>query len=327
MNAAPQRLSVLLVPVADDAVSPRWFDEVRAAIGDEHDVRTFDHNAALPPQFADVDVVIDHGGWGTRDMADAGGHLKLWQVLGTGLDHFDVDYWVKCGIPVANCPGTTSAAGLAEHALMLMLMLQRQYVSARARLDRGELYEPMGLELSGRKLGLVGFGASARELARRAHALGMAIRATDVAPISADDQRDYHLDGVVSTGDLDDLLAWSDVVSLHVPLTATTHHLIDAARLERIPRGALLVNVARGALVDEQALLSALDDGRLAGAGLDVLSEEPPNLSSPLFSHPKVVLTPHIAGCTINTAQRRAAVAAENIRRISLGIQPLHLVG
>jgi len=292
-----------------------------------HDLSLFDHTQAIASQFSQVDVVIDFGGSvGTREMLAAAQSVKLWQVLGTGLDHFDLNHWKSSGMPVAHCPGTLSAESLAEAAMMLMLMLAKRINEASALARSGHWFGPTGIELSGRRLGLVGFGASARELAARARAFGMTLAAIDIRTPTKSDSEQYGLDLSGSPELLDELLATSNFVSLHVPLTPETRQLIDRRRIALMPDTSYLINVARGALVDEGALVDALESGDIAGAGLDVFEDEPLSSSSPFMTLKNVVVTPHIAGATDATARRRAQLAAENCDRIVRNQKPKHLV-
>jgi phosphoglycerate dehydrogenase-like enzyme len=260
-------------------------------------------------------------------MADfAAGRVRLWQVLGTGLDHFDLAYWRSKSIPVANCPGPFSAVALAECAMMFILMLTRLYSIALDNLRAGVMYRPAGLELEGLRLGIVGFGSSGMELAKRALPFGMKILAIDVRPIGKEETGKYQLEFAGPPEDLDRVVAESDVLSLHLHLNNETRHILDRRRLGLMKPSALLVNVARGELVDESALAEALQAGRIGGAGLDVFGHEPPDLDSPLFRLPNVIATPHIAGVTTGTSRRRARVAAENVDLVAQGKEPRYRV-
>lgn len=308
-----------------------WMDDVFAAIGDRHNLHILDRDQPIAPQFVGVDVVIDHGGeWGNRAMADAANlaenKVKLWQVVGTGVDHFDLELWRELKIPVANCPGQFSATALAECALMFILLLARQYPVTQTNLKQGILYTPLGRELTGLKLGIVGFGASGQELARRARAFGMSISAIDLREIGADEIERFGLAFAGKPDALDRVIAESDVLSLHLHLNAETRHTIDARRLALMKPTAWLINVARGALVDEAALSEALLTGRIGGAGLDVFSQEPPDFNAPIFSLPNVVATPHISGNTFGTSRGRAQCTADNVERIAAGLPPLYRV-
>ena len=325
----PERLTVLFLP---HPLGPSMFkpsgDDVVAAIGDRHDLHILDYDQPIAPQFDGVDVVIDHGGSaGTREMADAAaGKVHLWQILGTGFDHFDMDYWRSKQLPVANCPGIFSAVALAECAMMFILMLARQYPVTQTNLSQGELYRPVGLELDGLNLGIVGFGASGIELARRAAPFGLKMSAIDIRDVGADEVSEFGLEFVGKPEDLDSVIATSDFLSLHLHLNGATRHTIDVRRLRLMKSTAFLINVARGALVDEAALIEALAEGEIAGAGLDVFGQEPPDLDSAIFSLPNVIATPHISGGTDGTSRKRAGAAAENVDRIATGLEPLYLI-
>lgn len=319
------RLKVLYLPMTQ--LDSRWQEEVISAVGPHHDLRIYDPTAPLAPQFVDVDVVLDTGGtMGTREMVDAATSVQLWQILGTGLDHFDMDYWRSKGVPVANCPGPMSAIALAEHALMFILMLHRGFPASQRTLQSGGFGNPLGIELPGRVLCVVGFGASAQELALRAHALGMRVVGTDLREISPEEAEKWGAERIVSPAEVDSLLPEADVVSLHLHLTEETRNTIDARRIALMKRGSFLVNVARGALIDEEAMVAAVRSGHLGGAGLDVFSEEPVPLTSPLLTTPGIIATPHVSGGTDGTARRRAAGGAENVDRIARGLPPLNRV-
>jgi phosphoglycerate dehydrogenase-like enzyme len=287
----------------------------------------YDKSLPLLPQFEGVAVVLDHGGsMGTRAMADVAGSVKLWQILATGIDDFDLEYWRNKSIAVANCPGEFSGVALAECVLMFMLMLSRHWHQAQENLRAGVLYIPIGSELENRRLGLIGFGASARQLAGRAKAFGMKISAIDIRDISPEEQREFGLEFVGKSADLDQVLAGSDFVSVHLHLNQHTRYIIDDRRLRLMKPTACLINVARGALVDEKALFDALREGRLGGAGLDVFGQEPLDPDHPLLKLPNVVATPHISGTTDGTSRRRAACAARNVDRVAEGLDPLYRV-
>jgi phosphoglycerate dehydrogenase-like enzyme len=322
-----QRLKVIYLSAADPAQFTPWGTDLVAAIGDRHDLRILDRQRPVAPQLEDVDVVIDMGGSvGTREMVDAAKSVRLWQILGTGLDHFDMDYWRSKKVPVANCPGPFSAVALAECAMMFILMLTRKFPVTQTGLKAGRFYTPLGIELEGLKLGIVGFGASGQELARRALPFGLKISAIDIRDIGPDEVRNYGLQFAGKPADLDRVIADVDILSVHLHLNKDTRHIIDARRLALMKPTAYLINVARGALVDEAALTEALAAGRLCGAGLDVYSQEPPDVNAPIFSLPNVVATPHIAGVTDGTSRKRARCCADNVERIAAGLEPLYRV-
>lgn len=254
-------------------------------------------------------------------LLDAAPRLRLVQKIGVGVNTIDLALAESRGIAVCNMPGTNSRA-VAEHTLGLMLSVLRQMnrFDGDVRAGNGWSWDPrrqddLG-EISGRTVGLVGFGGVPRLLAPTLEAIGAQVIYTNQHP-PADDNR---------FRPLDQLLAASDIVSLHVPLTAETEGLVNAERLSNMKRGAILINTARGGLVEETALMDALADGRLSGAGLDVLAAEPAPTDHPLFSLPNVVLSPHVAWLTQETLERSLTVAVENCRRLEAGEPLLHRV-
>ena len=256
----------------------------------------------------------------TAEMIAAAPRLRLIQKIGVGVNTIDLDAAKARGIAVCNLPGT-NARGVAELTLALMLAVLRRLPRFDAAMRRGEWSDPAlqdGVgELGGRTVGLVGYGAIPRLLAPVLAALGCRLIYTSRTP---------RPDAVGEWRTLDALLSESDVVSLHLPLTAETETLIDARALTRMKPGAILINTARGGLVDQSALTQALTDGKLAGAGLDVFVHEPHDAKEPLFHLPNVVLTPHIGWLTTGTFDRSFALAAENCRRIAAGEALLHQV-
>jgi phosphoglycerate dehydrogenase-like enzyme len=244
--------------------------------------------------------------------------LRLIQKIGVGVNTIDLEAAKARGIAVANMPGTNTQA-VAEMTLMLMLAaLRRAVILDRAtRAGKGwalepDLFDSVG-EVSGRSVGLVGYGAVAQRLTPVLQALGARVLYTS---------RAAKPDAAAEWRALDDLLADSDVVSLHLPLTPETTRLIDAQRLSLMKPGAVLVNTARGGLVDEAALTEALRSGRLRAAGLDVFATEPVPPDNLLLKLDNVVVAPHIAWLTPETFDRSLSIAIENCRRLRGG-EPL----
>ncbi len=321
-----QKLKVLILKQPPHMRDP-WMSDLLQALGSRHELLEYDAGRPVGPQFVGVDVVVDQGGsMGTREMADHGGSLKLWQVLGTGIDKLDIEYWRQKKIPVANTPGQFSAVPLAECALMYMIMLAHRWNDTQENLKKGIFYTPFGDELDGKSLALVGFGASAQALAVRARAFGMRVSAIDIREISPDEKRQFGLEFAGKPEDLDRLIADCDYLSLHLHLNAQTRGIIDERRIGLMKPTASIINIARGALVDEGAMYRALSEGRLGGAGLDVFAAETPDAHNPLLGLSNVVATPHTSGTTYGTSKRRAACVAENLERIAQGLQPLHRV-
>jgi phosphoglycerate dehydrogenase-like enzyme len=309
---------VLFVKATDKATLDPWFGDFLAASAGICEVELFDPAKPIDQQFADVRAVVDLGGFGGHELIDAAqaAGVELWQVLGYGLDHIDVGYVLASGIPLAHTPGSCTAVPLAEHALHLMLTLEKRWRESQAVLASGRYGGPFGGELEGQTLGLVGFGASGRALGRRAAAFGMRVLAVDAMVPAPGDRDAAFCEWVGGLDRLDELRRTSDYVSLHLPLTEETEHLLDADAFGKMKQGVVIVNVARGRLIDQAALVDALRAGTVRGACLDVYEEEPLPLTSPLMEMENVVLTPHTAGLTLQTSRRRAEFAAGNIARL-----------
>ncbi|MFF5263969.1 NAD(P)-dependent oxidoreductase [Actinomadura viridis] len=255
----------------------------------------------------------------TADDIARAPRLRLIQKLGTGVNTIDLDAAAERGVAVANMPGTNAQA-VAETTLLLMLATLRRVVTFDARTREGRGWPAdralVGGELSGRTVGLLGGGQIAGLLRGMLEAIGATVLYTSRRPRPGDP----------SWRELDDLLRASDIVSVHIPLTGETHHLLDRDRLALLPPGAIVVNTARGAIVDESALAEALASGRLAGAGLDVFEREPVPAGNPLLDLGNVVVMPHVAWLTRETWDRYFTVAVENCRRLARGEELLHRV-
>lgn len=243
----------------------------------------------------------------------AGSDLACVGRLGVGLDNIDVEGCRARAIEVIPATGANNLS-VAEYVLGTAMALLRGAYCVNAAMLAGEWPRQAcsGRELAGKALGLVGFGAIARETAARAQGLGMAVLAHD--PFVADGDPVWAASGVRPAG-LEALLAEADVISLHVPLTDGTRHLIDAARLARVKPGAVLVNAARGGVVDEGAVAAALRAGTLGGAALDVFEAEPLTAAAAAVfkGAPNLILTPHIAGVTAESNVRVSAMIAERV--------------
>ncbi|MGH3239166.1 MAG: 2-hydroxyacid dehydrogenase [Spirillospora sp.] len=250
---------------------------------------------------------------------DRAPNLRLIQKLGTGVNTIDLDAAEERGIAVANMPGQNAQA-VAETSLLLMLAALRRVVPFDAATRRGAGWPAdralVGGELAGRTVGLLGGGEIATLLRGMLEAIGARVLYTSRRPRPGDP----------SWRELDELLRTSDIVSAHVPLTDDTHHLLNAERLALLPDGAIVVNTARGPVIDEPALVAALKSGHLAAAGLDVFEQEPANSNNPLLALSNVVVMPHVAWLTHETWDRYFAVATENCHRLARGDDLLHRV-
>jgi phosphoglycerate dehydrogenase-like enzyme len=260
-----------------------------------------------------------------EELLRAAPRLRLVQHQGVGYDNIDVDACRRAAIPVALTPeGTTT--GVAEHTLLLILSLFRHLVALDTAVRRGEWpvwsMRSRSVELAGKSVGLIGFGRIGREVARRARAFDTTIVYHDAVRAPAAVETELGATYVAR----DDLLRQADVVSLHAPLTAETRGLIGERELRLMQPHAVLINTARGALVDEPALVRALDKGWIAGAGLDVLAQEPPRPDNPLLTRPNVILTPHVAAGTRDAYRTKMRAVFANMQRVARGEAPLNQV-
>jgi len=245
-----------------------------------------------------------------RNLLERAPNLRVIGRAGVGVDNVDVEFATARGIVVMNTPGANAVA-VAEHTLALMLALARHLMFADQSIRAGKWEKKalQGTELQGKTLGIVGLGRVGTELARRARAMGMQVVAFDpyVSQRVAEDLN-------IRPAALDEVLTSSDYLSLHVGLTPQTQNMINPASIAKMKRGVYIVNCARGELIDESGLLTALESGQVAGAALDVFAKEPPG-ESPLLRHSKVIATPHIAG---STAEAQDAVGLQIAQQIAV---------
>ncbi|MHB8894882.1 MAG: 2-hydroxyacid dehydrogenase [Candidatus Geothermincolia bacterium] len=265
---------------------------------------------------ATADIIIGDYTFKTEmdaEMMSAAAPCLLIQQPSVGYQHLDVDAAAREGVPVANVAGANAIA-VAEHTIMTALVLLKKLMMQHEKTAAGQWAQDemptYGVfELFGKTLGIIGMGNIGQEVALRARPFGCAIVYYDVNPLTP--EREAEL-GVASRT-LDALLAEADVVTLHAPLTHETENMLSAERIAMMKPGAVMVNVARGGLVDEKALADALVEGRLAGAAVDVYSVEPVLPDNPLLSAPNTVLTPHTAGATNESRFRIIGVAMDNV--------------
>lgn len=249
--------------------------------------------------------------------------LKVIGKHGVGTDNIDCEAATSRGLPVVFTPGSNGRT-VAEHAMALMLALSRQIYPSSHAIRSGTMEDRnryQGVELAGKNLGLIGLGRIGSRVAGIASGgFGMQVRAYDpfLPPGSA-------MGAAVLEESLEALLAWADFISLHVPLSGATHHLINQERLKLMKSGCRLVNTSRGPVIDEAALAQALREGRLAGAALDVFEEEPLPADHPLCRTPNTLLTPHISGLTDSALERASLMAAQGILDVLQGRRPEHV--
>ncbi|MDK2853691.1 MAG: D-3-phosphoglycerate dehydrogenase / 2-oxoglutarate reductase [Thermococcaceae archaeon] len=251
----------------------------------------------------------------TKEIIDAAPNLKVIARAGVGLDNVDVEYAKSKGIEVVNAPAASSRS-VAELAIALMFAVARKVAFADRKMREGVWAKKqcMGFELEGKTLGVIGFGRIGYTVAKIASAIGMKILLYDTAK---EEERAKEVGGKFV--ELEELLRNSDIVTIHVPLLESTYHLINEERLKLMKPTAILINTARGAVVDTNALVKALQEGWIAGAGLDVFEEEPLPKDHPLTKLDNVVLTPHIGASTVEAQERAGIEVAEKVVKILKG--------
>jgi D-3-phosphoglycerate dehydrogenase len=296
-----------------------WIEKHWAELPTRAEIRLTDAKGGpeLLAAVADADVVMARRDPFGRDAMEAAPKLRGIVTGGVGVEKVDVAAATELGIVVANSPGNTVT--VAESAILLMLALAKHMLSwIEAGKSGTEPNSTMhGMELYGKTVGIVGFGRIGRWVAELARAFRMKVIAYDPYVQSSD------LAEIVS---LEDLLRRSDFVTLHPVLTPETHHLINAERLALMKPTAYLINTSRGGVIDEPALIEALRQGKLAGAGLDVFEKEPPDLDNPLLAMPNVIGTPHGLSHAEESFRRQAEMAQESILALLDGRMPEYTV-
>jgi D-3-phosphoglycerate dehydrogenase len=295
-----------------DAISQRGLDELARDGAIEAVVKTGLSETGLIdviPTFSAL--VVRSQTKVTGNVLNAGAKLRVVGRAGVGVDNVDVETATRRGVIVLNAPGGNTIS-TAEHAFSLLLSAARKIPQADANI-RSKNWDKKnfeGVELYNKTLGVIGMGRIGSELSRRAIAFGMRVIAYDPY-LSATRARGLQVELV---DELDDLLASADFISLHTPLTAETRHILDATRLQKARRGVRIINCARGGLIDETALLQALQDGHVAAAALDVFEVEPLPTDSPLRGAPNLVLTPHLGASTAEAQESVGIEIAHSIR-------------
>jgi D-3-phosphoglycerate dehydrogenase / 2-oxoglutarate reductase len=270
-------------------------------------------------QIRDVDFMIV-ADWtiGPEDL-DAAPKLRMVQHQGVGHERIDKQALKARGLPLGLCPAGTTI-GVAEHTLLLILAVYKRLVVADTKMRQGTWLQwglrATSFELCGKTLGLVGFGRIGQAVAKRAHAFDAKILYHDTCiPVPPAEAKAWGVESV----SLDDLLRRSDIVSVHVPTTDETRKFMNAARFAQMKRSAVFINTSRGAVVDEAALIRALKNKVIAGAGLDVFEKEPIQSDNPLLTMDNVVLTPHISAGTVDALTEKMQAVFANMQRCLRG--------
>ena len=273
----------------------------------------------------DADFLIVYGVPLPDPVLRAAKKVRLVQLLAAGYDRMNLKLMGELEVPCANNGGANSWA-VSDHAVLLMLAVYRRLLQADASTRAGDWSAPIDgfntFEMANKLVGILGIGNIGKQVAKRVQAFDARVQYFDKYPLSSDHEEQL---GLARVG-LDELFSTSDIVTCHTPLTSETHHVVSRERLALMKPTAVLVNTSRGSVVDETALLEALQEGQIAGAGLDVFETEPVSLDNPLLKMDNVVVTPHSAGTTWNTWSRRAEFAYQNMKRVIDGQPPLSVV-
>lgn len=306
-----------------------WQGLISATSGVKVEVTNLDENYTKET-LADADIIVGDYTFNrpiTAGMLEAAKRLKLIQQPSDGYNQIDIEAAAARGVPVANTAGCNDIA-VAEHTVMVALALLKKTIYANARTHEGAwaqeemLWNKGTAELYGKNYGIIGLGRIGKEVAKRLPAFGVKILYYDA--FRPDEEQEKLLN--VTYKPLEELLKTCDVVSIHVPLTEQTSGLIGSEELAKMKRSAVLINVSRGEIVDEEALAEALKKKKIAGAGIDVFAQEPISPDNPLLNTENVILTPHIAGTTQEARQRISTAAVENIGRVLKGEKPINIV-
>jgi len=322
---------LILSPLPEDAAKMLIASKVSASELENVSIVTYKgtKRADLIQAVADADVII--GDYANNvamdaDVMRAARRCVFVQQPSTGYQHIDVDAAAKEGIPVANTAGANTFA-VAEHTLMLILACLKKLLLAHEKTKRAEwAQDEMPLygvfELWGKTLGIIGMGRIGKEVARRANPFGPRLIYSDVDRLTSEMERSLEL----TYRPLDEVISQSDVITIHTPLVPQTENLINAERIAKMKPNVIIINVSRGAVVDEAALAKALKEKRIQGAGLDVYAEEPISAKNPLLDAPNVILTPHIAGATNESRSRIIDMTIDNVVSVLRGQEPINIV-
>ena len=260
----------------------------------------------------------------TREVIDANPNIKVISGAGVGLDNIDVSYATEKGIPVLHAPSVNKIS-TAEHAIMMILSLAKQTIPLHDEMKKGNFSIRDTLiptELKGKKVGLIGFGNIAQEVAKRL-SLGFEMDVTAwVREYKPEKHGIAEKLGVDILTNMEDVFSQSDFISLHIPLNNDTRHSINRRYFSLMKPSAYLINTARGAVINQDDLLAALQENRIAGAGLDVFEPEPPEEDFPLLTAPNVILTPHVGGTTLECNRITSTTVAKNVVKVLNGEFP-----
>lgn len=292
------------------------------------EVSLVDHQASKEVQIRSLEqteYLILYAQTLSDDVLRESRNLRFIQLLSAGYDQLNVELMKELGIQCANNGGANSWA-VSDHAVLLMLSLYRKLVVSDTSTRIGSWNKPIDgtntFELANKKVGILGIGRIGKQVARRVQGFDAEVQYYDKYPLSKEEDTELN---VTSVG-LEDLFRSSDVITCHTSLSPDTHHIVSREMLGMMKPNSILINTSRGDVVDEDALIEALEDKRISGAGLDVFEQEPIAQGNRLLNMENVVVTPHSAGTTWDTWFRRANFAYENISRMMNGLDPISVV-
>jgi len=300
-------------------------EKLRAALpADRYTVRLIDDQAQYD-RMTDAEIIVLRIFKAQADVIERNPNLRIILRAGAGFDKVDIAAAGARGIYVTNTPGA-NAYSVAELAVMLMLAVGRRLYCHVRCMDRGEWSKDTFLEesscLKGKRVGILGVGHIGRYVARLVRAFGATVQYYDAFRLPHEQEEEYGLPYVP----LDELFRTSQIVSVHVPMLEETRNLVNRERIARMPDGAMIINTARGGVVDEAAVLEAIRSGKLSGAGFDATVEEPLPADSPLLAEPRVVVTPHIGAAVGDIADAFIPMLAESLFDYAAGKTPRYLV-
>jgi phosphoglycerate dehydrogenase-like enzyme len=322
---------LILSPLPEDAARMLIGSKVTATELEDVSIVTYKgtRKSDLVQAVADADIIV--GDYTSNAVIDAeilraAKRCVLIQQPSTGFEHIDADAAAQEGIPVANTAGANTFA-VAEHTIMLILACLKKLLLANEKTKQAEwAQDEMPLygvfELWGKTLGIIGMGRIGKEVARRAKPFGPRLIYYDMDRQSPETESSLDL----TYRPLDEVIAQSDVITIHAPLSPQTESLINAEQIAKMKPNVIIINVSRGAVVDEAALAKALKEKRIQGAGLDVYAEEPISPKNPLLDAPNVILTPHIAGATNESRARIIDMTIDNVVSMLRGQEPINIV-
>ncbi|HSK28363.1 MAG TPA: NAD(P)-dependent oxidoreductase [Candidatus Limnocylindria bacterium] len=300
---------------------------IARVLGPEFVMEEFDPARTLAQQVGNANVLLVRSLPVTREVIDAAPNLRLIQRPGVHIEGVDLQYAAAKKIAVCNVPASLTHGGddVAEHVMFLALALAKRYRESLVSLGARRVGTPSTQVLRGKVFGIVGLGRTGSAVVPMARGFGMRVWAVKRS-VSEGMREAMGLEWLESESHLPELLRESDFVSLHVPLNKQTEGLIGGAEIALMKPSAYLINVARGRVIDREALRAAVGEGRLAGAGLDVFWHEPIDPNDPLLAMPNVIATPHVANMTTETIETIARAAADNIRRVQAGLPPMYQI-